>query len=49
MKKTRVITKKMRDQAVAQSSKMEGLSLARARKNIAMIRKLKKYGIKISV
>lgn len=49
MKKTPVITKKTRDRSVAQSSKMEGLSLAAAKKNVAMIRKLKKYGIKISV
>ncbi len=49
MKKTPIITKKMRDRSVAQSSKMEGLSLTRAKKDKALIKKLKTYGRAFSI
>lgn len=49
MKKTRVITKKMRDRAVAQSSKMEGLSFSAAKKDKALIKKLRQYGRAFSI
>ncbi len=49
MKKIPKITKKMRDKAVEQSSKMEGLSFARAKKDRALIKKLKQYGRAFSI
>lgn len=44
MKKTSKISKKKIDAAVAQSSKMEGISLTRAKKNVTMIKHLRQYG-----
>lgn len=44
MKKLASPTKKALRKAAAQSSKMEGLSLAKAEKNRAAIKLLKKYG-----
>lgn len=44
MKKLVSPTKKALRKAVAQSSKMEGLSLAKAEKNKIAIKLLKKYG-----
>ena len=44
MPKTPTIQIKEREAVVAQSSKMEGLSWRRAKKNTQMIKLLKKYG-----
>lgn len=48
MKKIRISTKKIR-KAVAQSSKLEGLSFSRAKKNKKMIKKLEAYGRSFAV
>jgi hypothetical protein len=44
MKKPVAIKEKTLKKAVAQSSKMEGQSLLRARKNLSLIKRLKRYG-----
>ena len=44
MKKNALISKAAIRKAVAQSSKMEGLSLTRARKNTEAIKRLKSLG-----
>lgn len=44
MKKSSKVTKKQIEAAVAQSSRMEGLSLHRAKKNKAAIKLLQQYG-----
>ncbi len=49
MKKTSSITRGAIKKAVTQSSKMEGNSFARAKKNGSVIRKLKRYGRAFSV
>jgi hypothetical protein len=49
MKKRQSLSTKKRENAVSQSSKMEGLSWRRAKKNTQMIRLLKKYGRAFSV
>ncbi len=49
MKKTSKITDKMLLRAATQSSKMEGVSVSRAKKNKAVIKRLKQYGRAFSV
>ena len=49
MDKKKILDKKSLRRAVSQSSKIEGLSLARALKNLPMIRKLKLHGRAFSV
>lgn len=43
------LSKKKIDRAVAQSSRMEGMSLLRAKKNKAAIKLLQKYGRAFSI
>jgi hypothetical protein len=38
------INNKQSQNSASKSSKLEGISLARAKKNVAVIKKLKKYG-----
>ncbi len=49
MKKNKSANKKVLKKAVAQSSKIEGFSLPRAKKNVIIIRKLKKHGRAFSI
>lgn len=49
MKKVKTKQLKGLSKIVSQSSKMEGLSLSRAKKNKAVIKKLKQYGRAFSV
>lgn len=44
MRKNIVIKISLLKKAVSQSSKMEGQNFSRAKKNVAMIKKLKRYG-----
>lgn len=44
MKKTEIINKKIIHKAVTVSSKIEGMSFAKAKKNTFAIHKLQKYG-----